>query len=287
MTPDRRALLAWLAVGALGFLVVPWYALQDSVLEIAWLRNWAGADNAPALLQALRHGRIWLLPLGLLLVAAGVLLVRGIDRRMRANGMIVVGASGFIYLLLQGFAIVPSGWNFEPLTAWFGPLTGKQFGMGLGACLVASTFAMIFALGIAGRGLFKGDAFVAGTVVAVGVLVAVFTFYPVLKILIQAVQNNDGAFSPPSFVARLFTEKIWGLSCIAGSTRCGVAWNTLLLATACAAGCTALGLAFALVVTRTGFRYKKFLRVLSVLPIITPPFVIGLGLILLFGRWAS
>ena len=143
---------------------------------------------------------------------------------------------------------------------------------------------MIASLGLAGRGYFKGDAFVAGTVVAVGALVAVFTFFPVVKILIQAIQDNDGAFSLAAFLARLFTEKIWGLSCIGGSTRCGVAWNTLLLAMACAIACTALGLAFALVVTRTNFRFKKFLRVLSVLPIITPPFVIGLGLILLFGR---
>ena len=119
---------------------------------------------------------------------------------------------------------------------------------------------------------------------AIGALIAVFTFFPVLTILIQAVQNSDGAFSPAAFFARLFTEKIWGLSCITGATRCGVARNTLLLAVACAIGCTALGLAFALVVTRTQFRYKKFLRVLSVLPIITPPFVVGLGLILLFGR---
>jgi iron(III) transport system permease protein len=48
--------------------------------------------------------------------------------------------------------------------------------------------------------------------------------------------------------------------------------------------CTTLGLAFALIVTRTGFPLKRALRVVSVLPIITPPFVIGLGLILLFGR---
>ena len=42
-----------------------------------------------------------------------------------------------------------------------------------------------------------------------------------------------------------------------------------------------LGLAFALIATRTGFRYKPALRALTVLPIITPPFVIGLALILL------
>ena len=57
-----------------------------------------------------------------------------------------------------------------------------------------------------------------------------------------------------------------------------------MLALLCATGCTVLGLAFALIVTRTRFRFKRALRVLSVLPIITPPFVIGLGLILLFGR---
>jgi len=121
-------------------------------------------------------------------------------------------------------------------------------------------------------------------VMTVGVLVAVFTFFPVAKILVQALENSDGAFSPPAFFARLTTEKIWGIGCIIGATRCGVAWNTLVLALLCASGCTALGLAFALIVTRTRFAHKKLLRVLSVLPIITPPFVIGLGLILLFGR---
>lgn len=43
---------------------------------------------------------------------------------------------------------------------------------------------------------------------------------------------------------------------------------------------TILGLTFALIFTRTDFRAKKFLCVLTVLPIITPPFVIGLALIL-------
>ena len=49
--------------------------------------------------------------------------------------------------------------------------------------------------------------------------------------------------------------------------------------------CTALGLAFALIVTRTALPVQaRCCASLSVLPIITPPFVIGLGLILLFGR---
>jgi iron(III) transport system permease protein len=57
-----------------------------------------------------------------------------------------------------------------------------------------------------------------------------------------------------------------------------------LLAILVGAGTTLLGLAFALIATRTDFRAKRPLRVLTVLPIITPPFVIGLAVILLFGR---
>ena len=48
--------------------------------------------------------------------------------------------------------------------------------------------------------------------------------------------------------------------------------------------CTTLGLALALIATRTPFARFKVLRVLTILPIITPPFVIGLGVILIFGR---
>ena len=273
----------WLVVGAVGFLAVPWYALQDSILGVAWLKDFAGKDNSPAIVQALRHGRVWLLPIGLVLAAGWLLLPAGLARRARANGLIAVGAVGFIYMFAQGFAIGARGFAFDSLSA-LGTLAVGQYGMGFGATLVATALAMLFSLGLAERGFFKGDAFVAGSVVTVTLLVTAFTFFPVLKILIQAVQDNDGAFSLAAFFNRLFTEKIWGISCITGNTRCGVAWNTLILAILCAVLSTGLGLAFALIVTRTAFPYKKLMRVLSVLPIITPPFVIGLGLILIFGR---
>jgi iron(III) transport system permease protein len=284
MNDHRRALIGWLVCGTVGFVLVPWYALQDTVLGVAWLRTFGSKDHAPGLLQAMAHGRVWLAPLGVLLVAAAGLLLPALPPRRRANGLLAIGAAGFAWFLAQGFAIVPAGWAWPILADAFGPLAGKQFGMGLGAALVGIAFGMMFSLGLAGRGYFKGDAFVAGSVVAVGALVAAFTFFPVFKILLQALENAEGAFSVPAFLARLLTGKIWGVGCVIGNTQCGVAWNTLVLALLCAFCCTALGLAFALIATRTAFRYKKVLRILSVLPIITPPFVIGLGLILLFGR---
>ena len=35
MTDPRRAIGFWLAVGLAGFLLVPWYALQDSVFALS------------------------------------------------------------------------------------------------------------------------------------------------------------------------------------------------------------------------------------------------------------
>jgi len=278
----NRALWFWFAVGATGFALVPWYALQDSVLSLGWLRHWFEKNNAPAWLQAWAYGRTWLWPVGVLLVAGLQLPLR--FPRLRPALLVSMGAAGFAYTLGQGFAIGPTGWAFETLAGIAGPLSQGQYGMGLGSALALAAFAMLFALGLAERGAFNGDAFVAGSVVALAVLLGIFTFFPVVKILISALQDATGEFSPAAFLARATTEKVWGLGCIGGNVRCGVAWNTLLLAFTCAIACTALGLAFALITTRTQTRYRKVLRVLSVLPIITPPFVIGLGLILIFGR---
>jgi hypothetical protein len=37
MTGSRRPVLFWVAIGAAGFLLVPWYALQDSVFALSWI----------------------------------------------------------------------------------------------------------------------------------------------------------------------------------------------------------------------------------------------------------
>lgn len=87
-----------------------------------------------------------------------------------------------------------------------------------------------------------------------------------------------------TFITKITDRSIWGLDCITSTLNCGVAWNTVFLGVFVGIACTLLGLAFALIATRTRFPFKKALTLFSVLPIITPPFVIGLALILIFGR---
>jgi iron(III) transport system permease protein len=93
-----------------------------------------------------------------------------------------------------------------------------------------------------------------------------------------------GAAFTANFIAQITDRSIWGLDCLYGPLRCGVAWNTVFLGILVGVGSTVLGLCFALIAARTNFPAKKVFNLLSVLPIITPPFVIGLALILIFGR---
>ncbi len=60
----RRPLLFWLAVGWVGFALLPWYGVEEGILDPAWLTDgWAWDDYyAPGLFQGLWHDKPWLLP---------------------------------------------------------------------------------------------------------------------------------------------------------------------------------------------------------------------------------
>ena len=278
-------LIFWIIVGWVGYLLVPWYGVEDGFFRFEWLFDGYpfDTDYAPAAFLLLQGEKLWLAPLLLPLLASLVVL------RLRKSDptygiiLILVGAIGFSILIVQGFSIGIRGFNFAWLTAIFGDLGERQFGMGYGALLLASSFLFLFTQGIAARGAVNGDVFVVSAIGGIILVVTVFVFFPIAKMLIAAFLTEDGTYSAIVFAAKFFDDRIWGLGCLRGM-RCGVAWNSLFLAIVVGFVTTALGLVFALIVTRSGFRYKRGLRALTVLPIITPPFVIGLALILLLGR---
>lgn len=280
----NRPAALWLAAGWGGFALLPWYGVEDGFWSFTWLSEYPpGADNAPGLLQVLLAGRWWLAPLALPLAAPAAVLWRRRTDPIFSAVLLAAGSLGAFYLLAQGFSIGIRGWEYPFLEGLFGPLGDRQFGMGYGALLVSASFLFLFAQGIAARGAVNGDGFVVGSIALVVALVAAFIFFPVVRILASAFQDNDYNFAPYLFVEKLFSRDIWGLGCLAANVNCGVAWNSLWMAILVGASTTVLGLAFALLATRTGFRAKRLLRTLTVLPIITPPFVIGLAIILLFG----
>jgi iron(III) transport system permease protein len=280
-----RSALAWSLAGLLAAAGLPWYALQEGLDSAAWLGGlWSSEDYATAAAQVAVYDRWWLAPGLAALLLSLVVSLAPMARDRRGAVLATVSALGLILFLAQAFAIGLRGWNAAWLAALLGEFDGRQVGIGAGGTVVLIALLALLAIGLALRGAFGGDAFTAGAMAAVAASILLFTAWPILRILVQAFQDGDGAFMPALIADRLAASKIWSLRCLAGGGRCGVAWNTLFLALGCGAGTTALGLAFALIATRTGFRFKRTLRVLTVLPIITPPFVIGLALILVFGR---
>lgn len=272
-----------IAAGLFGYLALPWYAIQDTAWYEAIAQVFGQAEGANGLMQATAQGRVWLFYglLGLAVCAFGALLRPG-----RAQGRVLVlgGAVGAIGLALSGFLIGARGWSFPVFNTLFGELTLNQFGIGAGGFIALAALILLTSFGLARQGFFKGDLFVAASVIGCGVLMALFIAYPVSKALAGAFLNEDGKWSLAALAARIGTERVWGLGCLAGGVRCGVAWNTLVLALLTAGGTTFLGTLMALMAERGGRRWQGPLRVLALLPIITPPFVVGLGLILLFGR---
>jgi iron(III) transport system permease protein len=278
------ALIFWIVAGWVGFLLLPWYGVEDGILSFEWLIDGYPFDEdyAPAAFLIAQGEKLWLAPLILPLVMSLAALGRPKSDPLYAKILILTGALGFGWLTAQGFGIGIRGFNFEWLKALFGELGDRQFGMGFGAMVLASAFLFIFTQGIAARGAINGDVFVVSAIGGVIVIVTTFVFFPIAKMLLAAFVTEEGGYSAGVFAAKFFDDRLWGLGCLSGG-RCGVAWNSLFLAVLVGLLTTVLGLVFALVVTRSGFRYKRALRALTVLPIITPPFVIGLALILLFG----
>ena len=156
---------------------------------------------------------------------------------------------------------------------------------GLGAAVALSPFTVVLARALARCGAFKGDPTIATIVVDDRRAAAASSSSSrSASRCSRRCSTRKGNFAPALAAERLLTADIWGLGCLGGGTRCGVAINSALLATIVGVCSTLLGLVLALVVQRGGQRYAGVLRVMSILPIITPPFVIALALVVLFGR---
>ena len=288
-TLSQPTLILWILVGWVSFLLLPWYLVDGGLFSGQWLVDGYPFDKnyAPAVFLIMQGEKLWLTPLLIPLIMPLFAFKREKSDPLYAQILILTGAIGFSWLIIQGFSIGIRGWNYEWLSTLFGKLDGRQFGMGYGGLFLASSFLFLLTQGIAARGAINGDVFVVGAIGFVLAIVGAFVFFPIVNMLMSAFITEDGSYSFIVFASKFFDDRLWGLSCVVGTGRCGVAWNSLFLAVCVGFLTTVLGLIFALVVTRSGFKYRRAVRALTILPIITPPFVIGLALILMFGLSGS
>ena len=274
--PRRDAGALWLALAWVALALLPWNGDDSGFFALYWTQTWPSGAGGSAIFQALQGGRLWLLPL---LMPAGLALVPLMRPRLGAGGgawLIWTGLAGLLCLSAMALSIDLRGWTWQLPSDLFGPLPRRNPGLGVGALAYGFGMLMLVCRGAAARGSGGGDFFATGLIGTVIAVVAMFVLYPMLRMGISVVQTPRGVFAPEMLWIRIADPRIWSPG--------GIVPNTVILGLASAASSTFLALTFALVTERTRFPAQRALRLLSILPIITPPFVVGLAVILLLGR---
>jgi iron(III) transport system permease protein len=112
-------LIFWIIAGWVGFALLPWYGVEDGFWSFGWLVDGYPFDEdyAPAAFLIAQGEKLWLAPLLIPLVMSLLALGRKKSDPAYARMLILSGALGFGWLIIQGFSIGIRGFNFEWMKA--------------------------------------------------------------------------------------------------------------------------------------------------------------------------
>lgn len=113
------------------------------------------------------------------------------------------------------------------------------------------------------------------SILAIFYFLTVFVAYPIF-LVIKTSLIVDKQFDISNYLA-IFSKKYYFQPFL----------NSVTLGICTASAGTLLGFAYAYTITRTPIPFKRFFRLVATFPIISPPFVVALAAILLFGRAGS
>lgn len=167
-------------------------------------------------------------------------------------------------------------WELLGLAVWFGFVIGSAVWLEvkLGYALLPLLAAMLVLATnhLATLQLMRGDRFIIAVLLVILLLIFTFIVYPIGSMLLSMFYQN-GEFAPSQ-----------ALNALRQPYLLQVVQNSLAVAFTVGIFSTLFGLAFALYTTRIAERSRFLGRLLSILPIVTPPFVVGLGVTLMLGR---
>ena len=110
-------------------------------------------------------------------------------------------------------------------------------------------------------------------IIVILVILVIFCILPIARLLFTTITNQDGRLDL-SNVVHIMTSTNFFRSL----------GNSMMLGLTVSIISTIIGYVFAYAVTRTDMKGKRFFHFMAMIPILSPPFVISLAMILLFGR---
>ena len=111
------------------------------------------------------------------------------------------------------------------------------------------------------------------TIIVVFALLFIFVLLPIFNVLKMGVTTKEGQFSLANLI-----------EIISNNRYRQTFYNSLQLGLIVAVVATLIGYLFAFAITRTEMPFKRFFRTIATFPIISPPFILSLSIIFLFGR---
>ncbi len=241
-----KSILISLVVGLYAYIALPW-SNYDKKFYHFW-------DPVRAALRyGERHPLFFVMGILLVLLLVPVFLQ---DKKKK----------GYISLIISLGGVAVTSYLVFKVTA------SEAFGFG--SLVIFSVFFSVFAFSLSDISFIKGDRFLSWSIWVSIFVVTMFIVYPLIVILIKSITTNYGVLVPGQFIATL--KGYFQLF--------RVLRHTFTLAGIVGVTSTLLGFIFALLANRSRVKWiGKVISVFSLLPIITPPFLIGLAIIYLFG----
>jgi iron(III) transport system permease protein len=236
-------------LAALGLLAIFPFTARSGILAV--LRHGDFSAVAWNMLPAIPMLRVLLLILVLNILLAFLRL----EDRLKNHLLLVINLAGVSLFIVQFVVFTP------------------EIPLGTGGFVLFFALLLSLARTLSRLGLIMGDTFISGSILSIGILLCTFILLPLMVILGRGV-IVEGMLRPDNFVSTLQ----------AYPSTMRILKNSLLMASSVGVLSTVIGFAFALVIERSRFKYRRYFQGFSILPIITPPFVIGLAIIFMFGR---
>lgn len=147
----------------------------------------------------------------------------------------------------------------------FGSAKWANIPLGYAIIFLLIAFGAVAVNALSRLAFFSGDRFLLASFLIVLLLVGGAIFYPILSVLITLFEGKSWAILQQSYLLRLI-------------------FNSLSVSATVGFFATFFGFAFALYTTRIAKQGRWVGKFLSILPMVTPPFVVGLGVSLMLGR---
>ncbi|EKO3496032.1 iron ABC transporter permease [Vibrio fluvialis] len=240
------AVFYWLGVMVFSFILLPSFALDYGLFE-------STADEFYDAMgwSSVNISWIWFsLPL--------LLIVRPLQpagRQHKVRHYLDIGYSALCMLVIL-------------ISSW---LTHQ--GLGYSTILLFIALGAVMTTAFARLEYLGGDHFVIGSLISIILLIAIFIIFPSIAIFLPMFKDEMGQWTAWQF-----------MEILSQSHTLSVIRNSIVLGIAVGVGATFFGLIFAIYTTRIAKRSAFIARVFSILPIVTPPFIVGLGVTLMLGR---